>query len=177
MTSIYRYLLKLYPRLHRQEFAEEMLGVFVEAEREVKDKSMYECAFFYWREVLSLAGAALREHLREFDLCRRERLKMRGNMVLQLKYRFPRSAILMMTFVLVIVVGMIVKIQGVSHFYGKTIRGELPHIPWQWPSHYGLISGIVVYFLLAWIAGIGAWALAYAMHRTAAQQLANLDNR
>ena len=177
MISIYRCLLKLYPSEHRRTFAEEMLGVFVEAEREVKDQGIYQRAIFYVREVSGLAGGAVLEQFHEVDLCRRQRLEMEGRMVLQLKYRFPRSAILMMTFVLVIVLGMIVKIQGVSHFYGKTITGQLPHIPWQWPSHYGLISGIVVYFLLAWIAGLAAWAIAYAMHRTAAQQLANLDNR
>lgn len=177
MISIFRCLLKLYPSAHRHEFAEEMLGVFAEAEREHKDKAMCERAIFYAREVLGLAGGAVREQFHEIDLCRQQRLKMGGNMVLQMKYRFPRSATLMMTFVLVIVVGMIVKIQGVSHFYGKTISGELPHVPWDWPSHYGLISGLVVYFLLAWIAGLGAWAIAYAMHRTAAQELANLDNR
>ena len=84
---------------------------------------------------------------------------------------FPRSAILMMTTVLVITLGMIAKIQGVSHFYGKLITGELPLKPWQWPSYYGLISGIAVCFVLAWIAGVGVWAIAYAMRRTAAQQL------
>lgn len=177
MIPIYRFLLKLYPSVHRQTFAEEMLGVFAEAEREFKDEAFCERAIFYAREVLGLARGSVREQVHEIDLCRRQRLKVGGNMVLHIKFRFPWSAILMMTFVLVIVVAGIVKIQGVSHFYGKTISGELPHVPWEWPSHYGLISGIAVYFLLAWIAGIGAWAIAYAMHRTAAQQLGNLENR
>ena len=88
---------------------------------------------------------------------------------------FPRSAIVMMTFVLVIVIGMIAKIQGVSHFYGKIITGELPHQPWQWPSYYGLISGIALCFLLAWIVGALVWAVAYAMRRTAAQQLGTFE--
>jgi hypothetical protein len=81
----------------------------------------------------------------------------------------------MMTFVFVIVLGMIAKIQGVSHFYLKTISGELPHKAYQWPSYYGLISGIAVCFLLAWITGLAVWALAYALRRTAAQQLGDFD--
>ena len=176
MISIYRSLLRLYPSVHRREFAQEMLGVFVAAEREVKDKGMCERAIFYAREMLGLAGGALREQSHEIAVCRRQRLDSRGNMLLPLKYRFPRSAILMMTVVLVIVLGMIVKIQGVSHLRG-TIHGQLPPQLWLWPSHYGLISGIVVVFLLAWMGGAAAWAIAYAMHRTAAQQLANLGNR
>jgi len=81
----------------------------------------------------------------------------------------------MMGFVFVVVVGMIVKIQGVSHFYGRIISGELPHQAFQWPSYYGLISGIAVVFLLAWAVGIAVWAIAYAMRRTAAQQLGEFE--
>ena len=96
-------------------------------------------------------------------------------MILETRCRFPRSSIAIMTFVLVITVGMIAKIQGVSHFYGKIISGELPRQPLHWPSYYGLISGIVVCFLAAWIVGAAVWAVAYAMRRTAAQQLGNFD--
>ena len=96
-------------------------------------------------------------------------------MIRQTRCRFPRSATAMMTVVLIIVLGMIAKIQGVSHFYGKIISGELPHQPLQWPSYYGLISGIAVVFLLAWIAGLAVWAIAYAMRRTAAQQLGDFE--
>ena len=96
-------------------------------------------------------------------------------MIRQTRCRFPRSAIFMMTFVFVIVLGMIAKIQGVSHSYGSVISGELPHQPFQWPSYYGLISGIAVCFLLAWITGLAVWAIAYAMRRTAAQQLGHFQ--
>lgn len=169
---ICRFLLKLYPPLHRENFAEEMLGVFKEAEADVRSEGIPVRAAFYLRETLGLAGGALRERLRSIglDSCRREQAGMGGIMILQTRYRFPRSATAMMTFVLVIVVGMIAKIQGVSH-YANVIPGELPRQPWQWPSYYGLISGIVVCFLLAWIVGAAVWAVAYAMRRTPAQQL------
>ena len=96
-------------------------------------------------------------------------------MIRQTRCRFPRSAIFMMTFVLVIVLGMIVKIQGVSHFYGKAITGELSHKPYQWPSYYGQISGVAVWFLVAWFMGVAVWAIAYALRRTAAQQLGDFE--
>ena len=97
-------------------------------------------------------------------------------MIRQTRCRFPRSAIVMMTFVLVIVLGMIIKIEGVSRSYGKIVGGvQLPHQPLQWPSYYGLISGFAMVFLLAWAAGLAVWAIAYAMRRTAAQQLGDFE--
>jgi hypothetical protein len=96
-------------------------------------------------------------------------------MILETRCRFPRSAIAIMTFVLIITVGMITKIQGISHFQGTFTSGSLPSQPWQWPSYYGLISGIVVCFVGAWIVGAAVWGLAYAMRRTHAQQLGTFD--
>ena len=175
MTALYRYLLKLYPRGHRYEFADEMIGVFVAAEAKARCKGIRQRASFYFREFAGLVSGALREQFCAVDFCERQDLKIGGVMIRQTRCRFPRSAIFMMTFVFVIVLGMIAKIQGVSHFYGRVISGELPHQPFQWPSYYGLISGIAVCFLLAWITGLAVWAIAYAMRRTAAQQLGDFE--
>jgi len=175
MIALYRCLLRLYPRAHRCKFANEMLDVFVEAQDENKRKGMCERATFYLREFFGLAGGAVREQLQAIGFCEPQGLKIGGIMIRQTRCRFPRSAIFMMTIVFVIVRGMIAKIHGVSHFYGRIISGELPHKAWQWPSYYGLISGIAVCFLLAWTSGVVVWAVAYAMRRTAAQQLGDFD--
>lgn len=175
MRAIYLCLLKLYPRAHRYKFADEMLDVFVEAEGEIKCKGIGERATFYLREFFGLASGAVGEQLQAVGFCEQQDLKIGGIMIQQTRCRFPRSAIFMMTFVFVIVLGMIAKIQGVSHFYGRIISGELPHKAWLWPSYYGLISGIAVCFLLAWVAGVAVWAVAYAMRRTAAQQLGDFE--
>jgi len=175
MSAIYRCLLKLYPRLDRYNFADEMLNVFVEAEGETRDKGVFERATFYLREFFGLASGALREQLHDVAFCERRALKTGGIMMRPTRCRFPRSAIFMMTFVFVIVLGMIAKIQGVSHFYGSLVVGELSPKTWQWPSYYGLISGIAVCFLLAWVTGVAVWAVAYAMRRTPAQQLGDFD--
>ena len=175
MTALYRCLLRLYPHAHRCKFADEMLDVFVEAEAKTRCTGIVERAAFYLREFTGVVSGGLREQLCSFHLCERQDLQIGGIMIRQTRCRFPRSAIFMMTIVFVIVLGMIAKIQGVSHFYGKIISGELPHQPSQWPSYYGLISGIAVVFLLAWVAGIAVWAIAYAMRRTAAQQLGDFE--
>jgi len=175
MTALYRWLLKLYPPAHRYKFADEMLDVFVEAEAEVRCASIRSRASFYFREFSGLVSGTLREQFCAGDFCEPRDSKIGGIMIRQTRCRFPRSSIIMMGFVLVIVLGMIAKIQGVSHYYGRVISGELPHQPLQWPSYYGLISGIAVVFLLAWIAGLAVWAVAYAMRRTAAQQLGDFE--
>ena len=175
MTALYRCLLKLYPPAHRYKFADEMLDVFIEAEAEARCADLRGRSAFYFREVTGLLSGALHEQFCAVNLCERQDLKIGGIMIRQTRCRFPRSAIVMMTFVLVIVIGMIAKIQGVSHAYGRIITGELPHQPLQWPSYYGLISGIAVVFLLAWAVGIAVWAIAYAMRRTAAQQLGDFE--
>ena len=177
MIAAYRLLLKLYPHLDRESFADEMLGVFAEAEAEASSKSIEERGAFYLRELSGVAVGALRERSRRIAcrLWRCKEVKIGGVMILATRCRFPRSAIAMMTFVLIITVGMIAKIQGVSHFYGKLISGELPRQPLHWPSYYGLISGIVVCFLVAWVLGAAVWAVAYVMRRTPAQQLGNFE--
>lgn len=175
MTALYRCLLKLYPHPHRFKFADEMVAVFAEAETEARCTNIRGRTAFYFREFTGLLSGALREQFCAVDLCARRDLTIGGIMIRQTRCRFPRSAIFMMTFVLVIVLGMIAKIQGVSHFYGKIISGELPHEPLRWPSYYGLISGIAMVFLLAWAVGVALWAIAYAMRRTAAQQLGDFE--
>ena len=174
MSAIYRCLLKLYPGLDRYNFADEMLNVFVEAEGETRGKGVFERATFYLREFFGLASGAVREQL-HVGFCKPQDLKIGAIMMRQTRCRFPRSAIFMMTLVFVIVLGMIAKIQGVSHFYGRLATGELSPKTWQWPSYYGLISGVAVCFLLAWVTGLLVWAVAYAMRRTAAQQLGDFD--
>src|SRR5947207_15673339 len=86
----------------------------------------------------------------------------------------------MMMIVFAIAIEGIVKGQGMSHylFQVSTVNGQLAvqardlgRSIGQWPSHYGLISGIALCFLLAWIAGIAAWAVAYTMRRTGVQRL------
>jgi hypothetical protein len=174
MIAAYRFLLRLYPPLHREQFADEMLAIFTEAEADAQCEGIPERLRFYLREALGVAGGIVRERLRYIVPCRQEGLKIGGPMILESGCRFPRSATAVMALVLMIVVGMIVKIQGVSHLRG-TIHGQLPPQLWLWPSHYGLISGIVVVFLLAWIVGAAVWTVAYAMRRTAAQQLGNFE--
>jgi len=180
LVSIYRSLLKLYPEAHRLVFAEEMLGVFLDAQGEVEQRKVPERIVFYLREIAGLMLGAARERIRELHA---SNSKIGGIMDRRSACRFPRFAIVMMTIVFLIVVELIAKGEGLSHYLfrmytvgGQHVAGAPEH--WdlgkslrQWPSHYGLLSGVVMVFLLAWGAGVAAWAIAYLLRRTGTQRL------
>lgn len=180
MVALYRSLLKLYPEEHRLAFAEEMLGVFRDAQAEAGERTLAERLAFYLREMTGLMLGAARERMRELYCCD---WKIGGIMDRRSECRFPRFAIVMMTIVFLIVVELIAKGEGLSHYLfrmytvsGQHVAGTPEH--WdlgnslgQWPSHYGLLSGIAVVFLLAWAAGVAAWTIAYLLRRTGAQRL------
>jgi len=180
VVSIYRSLLKLYPEEHRLAFAEEMFGVFRDARAELEQKTVRERMAFYLREITGLMLGVARERIRELHCCDS---KIGGIMDHRSECRFPPFAIVMMTIVFLIVVELIAKGEGLSHYLfrmytvsGQHVAGTREH--WdlgksfgQWPSHYGLLSGVVMVFLLAWGAGVAAWAIAYLLRRTGTQRL------
>src|SRR5947209_1754581 len=63
MLSLYRFLLRLYPRAYRHEFGVEMLAVFREAQTETWKKGVLARGVFCAREVAGLLRGALGEHL------------------------------------------------------------------------------------------------------------------
>lgn len=180
MLSIYQSLLRLYPQDYRYIFADEMIRVFRDAQSDLERGTMAARFAFYLREITGLVLGASRERIRELH---DRNFKIGGTMDQQSRCRFPAFAIAMMMIVFVIVLELIVKGQGLSHYLfqiygvgGQHVAGSPEH--WdlgkslqRWPSHYGLVSGVVAGFLLAWGAGAVAWALAYLLRRTGAQRL------
>jgi hypothetical protein len=173
VVALFESLLRLYPRTYRGTFAEEMVQVFRQAEADAEERRFGERAAFYLRELVGLIGGAVRERLR--------RGKSRGkespngeSMKQKDQCRFPLFSILMMTIIFMIVIELIAKGEGLSQslFAIESGRGwDLGRSARLWPSHWGLISGIATGFLIAWLAGVTAWIVAYAMRRTGAQKL------
>lgn len=157
-----------------------MLSVFRDAEAEFEQRTVAARLAFYLREVTGLMLGAGRERMRELAACE---LKIGGIMDRGSECRFPRLAIVLMTIVFLIVVQLIAKGEGLSHYLFRmyTVSGQ--HVAgapenWDlgtsfghWPSHYGLLSGVAMMFVLAWAAGAAAWALAFLLRRTGAQRL------
>jgi hypothetical protein len=41
----------------------------------------------------------------------------------------------------------------------------------QWPSHWGLLGSIALFFAITWVAGIAAWGVSHAMRRSGVHRL------
>lgn len=171
MTAIYRLLLRFYPREFQSLFGTEMLSVFQDAQRDHSQNSLEQRFAFHLRETFGLLAGAVRERPlspRWFAGCE---LTFGGTMNCESRWRFPNSMIVMMTVVFLIVVVMIAKIQGVSHYLKTLGTGDhVSNTVRSWPAQYGLVSGIAVCFVIAWAAGVIAWAIAHATRRSGAQR-------
>jgi hypothetical protein len=181
VAAFYRSLLKLYPREHRSTFADEMLDVFRDARADAGQRTVGGRMAFYLREIAGLLGGAARERLRDLRVSHECKLKIGGSMNQQSRCRFPRFSVVMMTVIFLIVLEIIAKGEGLSHYLfglpaanGQPLaagqeRWNLGNSIQHWPSHYGLLSGVALGFLIAWAAGLAAWAIAYLLRRTGVQ--------
>jgi hypothetical protein len=41
----------------------------------------------------------------------------------------------------------------------------------DWPSHWGLLASIALFFVLTWLAAIVAWTIAHSMRRSGVHRL------
>ena len=185
MLSIYQALLKLYPAEYRAVFGDEMLCVLRGVHAEMAHARARQRLAFYLREVTGLLRGAASEQIREIHACG---INIGGTMNQRSRCRFSRFSVVMMTVVLLISIELIAKGEGLSHYLFRmyTVSGQhVAGTPQQWdlgksfqywPSHYGLLSGVLVGFLIAWAAGIVAWAIAYLLRRTGVQRLDNFPS-
>jgi hypothetical protein len=162
-------------------FAAEMLDVFQQAQADAANRSISWSMVFYMREIAGLLRGAAHERVRNVHASSGCELKLGGNMNQQPRCHFPRFAIVMMTVIFVLVLEIIAKGEGLSHYLFRLSAMGGPPLPpgqerWNlgnsiqhWPSHYGLISGVAMGFLIAWAVGVIAWAFAYLLRRTGAQ--------
>lgn len=63
MISYYEYLLRLYPRSYREDFAEEMLADFSDLATEANEKGKFALLRFCFRELVDFPGNLLYAHL------------------------------------------------------------------------------------------------------------------
>jgi hypothetical protein len=171
MKSVYRRLLWLYPAEHREQFGEEMFGVFQDVRSEIASAGALTRGAFLAREFGGLLSGALHEHLRGlgiFDagvLLSARRFNMRNG------FRFPKSTAVLMT---VILLGVIVAIRK-----GEAIAYSLPQVSEPvgpiHPVHSGLLPPIPVFFLCFYAAGVIGWAILFAMRRSGMHRLADIS--
>lgn len=87
------------------------------------------------------------------------------------QFRYPNIAIVLMTIILAIVVGLIEK--------GLAISASLPHINPALPpiqaAQHSLPQTFALGFAIAWAAGVIGWAVLFALRRSGAQRLSDVE--
>jgi hypothetical protein len=154
MLALYRRLLRLYPAGYYREYGDEMAGVFRQAQEAARHRSVSGRALFCLREISGALAGALREHFRQVHGNSLRRLDMRS-------FRFPRSAIVLMSVILGMVVVTIEKM--------KDIHSTAPIVTWRFLLRIPVC--LLPFFILAAIS----YAILFALRQTGVQRLSNLQ--
>ena len=105
MLSLYRLLLRLYPKSCRADYGGEMVLVFQQAQAQARQKSLAARARFYWREIQGLLANAIGEH---FYVCVESCSPPASltcsfiprSFTMHSEFRFPKSATILMSLIL-----------------------------------------------------------------------------
>jgi len=180
MLSLYRFLLRLYPRAYRHEFGVEMLAVFREAQTETWKKGVLARGVFCAREVAGLLRGALGEHLQAIagsDLLTASRSRISLSIfplrrfTMRSEFRFPKATAPLMAIILALIVVAIEK--------AKAIQASLPHTnphvgPIQ-PAQFTLFSTVLVVVAITCAAGLLGWAILFALRRSGLHRLSEFN--
>ena len=158
MERFYRRMLWLYPARYRREYADEMTGVFLHAQRDVRRKKLGTLVYFYAHEIGGLLAGALGErfYCNDWNLLRR--FDMRP------EFRFPRSTIVLM---LVILAGVVLAIEQ-AELVAVKYSGQMLS---SWSAFPGFIFAVAA---LACAAAVAGWAILSALKRSGTHRLAEM---
>ena len=106
MLMFYRQLLRLYPALHRQQFGEEMLAVFLEARSDHAKRKSWARIIFSLREIVGLMRGACQEHVHDALGPDLEISFPTRSIVMRNGFRFPKTTAVLMTLILAGVIGL-----------------------------------------------------------------------
>lgn len=163
MLSFYRGLLHLYPSSYRREYADEMISVFRDAHANASAGSVTERTSFRVRETFGLLAGALRERVRVmsggYPTISLTRFDMRT------EFRFPRSTVLLMSIIFAGVILVMEKANNIQLTYAAGAGSIWPSLPW--------FLGFTLLFTAA--AAMAVWGILFALGRTGAQRLANIQ--
>jgi hypothetical protein len=165
-VSVYRQLLRLYPAIHREQFADEMMAVFADVEADGLSKGKLARGVFWTREIAGIVGGILHEHWRALGgdsvgLCFPTR-----RFTMRTEFRFPKTTAALMTIILAGVVLAIKKGETISSSPVNPPIGPLP------PTHSVLLGGIFLTLAFFYAAGMIGWAILFAMRRSGVHRLA-----
>jgi hypothetical protein len=170
MLSLYRCLLRLYPAAYRDEYGEEMSGVFSEVHSETSSQGSLPRAAFLLRELAGLLHGALQERLQGFtgshSLFPSRRFTMRS------EFRFPKATPILMTIILAGVILTIEKATAIEESLPLAYPQQLPPIH---PVHFTFFPAMALIFLSAYAAAMIGWAVLFALRRSGVHRLSEMS--
>ena len=163
MLRFYRWLLYLYPQFYRHEYADEMVSVFRDAQTAVRAGSLKERICFPVRESFGLLAGALRERIR--IITGGYRSISCGGFDVRPEFRFPRSTVFLMFLIFGSVILAMEKANTIQVKYAAGSGSIWPSLPW--------FLGFTLLLTCA-LAMVG-WGILFALGRTGAHRLANIQ--
>lgn len=166
-VSVYRTLLRLYPGCHREQFGEEMVGVFEDRRAEADAKGTYARFRFMAREWAGIVAGAFQEHWRALGGDAIGIGFPTRRFTMHAEFRFPKMTAVLMTIILAGVMVAIKKGEAISVSVppSSTPIGPIP------PTHSVLVGGIVLMFAFVYLAGMIGWLILFAMRRSGIHRL------
>jgi hypothetical protein len=167
-VGVYRNLLRLYPAIHREQFAEEMVAVFEEIRAEAASKSTFAWGRFMAREASGVVSGAIQEHWRALGSDGVGLWVPTRRFTMRTEFRFPKTTAVLMTIILAGVMLAIKKGEAISVSVppSSTPVGPIPS------THSVLLGGIVLTFGFFYLAGMVGWLILFAMRRSGIHRLA-----
>ena len=165
-VSLYRQLLRLYPAIHREQFADEMIAVFADVEADTLSKGRLARGVFWTREIAGILGGVLHEHWRALGGDSVGLWFPTRRFTMRTEFRFPKTTAALMTIILAGVVLAIKKGETISSSPVNPPIGPLP------PTHSVLLGGIFLTLAFFYAAGMIGWVILFAMRRSGVHRLA-----
>jgi hypothetical protein len=171
MLSVYRCLLYLYPAAYRNEYGDEMAGVFRELHSETSRNGLLRRAIFLVREFAGLLRGALQEH--SIAIAGSRFLFPPRRFTMRSQFRFPKATPVLMTIILAGVILTIEKATAIEESLPLTYPQQLPPIQ---PEHFTFFPAMAVIFLSAYAAAVIGWAVLFALRRSGVHRLSEMPS-
>jgi len=164
MLRIYRCLLHLYPVVHREQFGDEMIAVFLEVQAATKRQGLAARLILYARETTGLVMGAWEQHVQELIGLRVWLPFPTRRFTMHTGFRFPKTTAVLMT---IILAGVLVAIKE-----GEGIEASVANVnPPGSIMQTNMLLGIAVGLAAFYAAGLIGWAILFALRRSGVHRL------
>jgi hypothetical protein len=164
--------LYLYPAAYRDEYGDEMAGVFSEVRSETRGKKLLPRGKFFVREFAGLLHGALQEHSRSITGSNLFPSSSR-RFTMPSEFRFPKATPILMAVILGGVILTIEKATAIEESLPHAYPQQLPPIQ---PEHFTFFPAMAVIFLSAYAAAVIGWAVLFALRRSGVHRLSEMPD-